>query len=194
MHETHTAAVTTHVRAELVRLQAIQQSAILVSKCTANNVRIPTIAAACPEARYIVLLRDGRAVAHSLTRVPWWNRHPVWWAGNKTPLDIEREGTAMPAIAARNWTEEVHALQRGIKVVPKENVRTMRFEHLVNSPLEHMNDLLAFVGLPRCDRYEQTVRSLNIAPKPEAWTTWSTRELDMVMQVEWELLQQLKYV
>ena len=36
--------------------------------------------------RFVVLVRDGRAVAESLSRVDWWETNHVWWYGG-TPTN-----------------------------------------------------------------------------------------------------------
>src|SRR6266498_5009042 len=57
------------------RLEAIQRWSggdLLVSKRIHNNLRIPLLAEAFPRARFVNLIRDGRAVAYSLSRVDWW--------------------------------------------------------------------------------------------------------------------------
>src|SRR5436305_1325967 len=44
----------------------------VVSKRIDNNGRIPLLADVFPDARFVNIVRDGRAVAYSLSRVDWW--------------------------------------------------------------------------------------------------------------------------
>src|SRR6266542_3077460 len=46
---------------------------------------------AFPRARFVNLIRDGRAVAYSLSRVDWWEDGVVWWYG-QTPRRWREEG------------------------------------------------------------------------------------------------------
>src|SRR6202035_2477728 len=54
---------------------------VVVNKRIANNRRIPQLLAAFPDARFVSIVRDGRAVAYSLSRVDWWDDDIVWWYG-----------------------------------------------------------------------------------------------------------------
>ena len=45
---------------------------MFVNKRIANNLRIPFLSRGVPDARFVSLVRDGRAVALSLSRVDWW--------------------------------------------------------------------------------------------------------------------------
>lgn len=181
------------LRREFIWLQRLQNSRVLLSKCTANNRRIRTLAAAFPEARYIYLIRDGRAVALSLIKVHWWNDHSVWWAGNKTPREMASEGVDMLAIAARNWTEEVRAIQDALKAIPNQNLRCIRYEELLKNPLQQINGLLDFIGVDRSVDYDKFICRLGISERPEGWSKLSAPELDMVMRIEREWLQELNY-
>ena len=54
-----------------------------LSKRTANNRRLPQLLKAFPQAKFIYVVRDGRAVANSLINVKWWPDHQIWWWDKK---------------------------------------------------------------------------------------------------------------
>ena len=58
------------LRTAFARVQASAGGDCLVSKRIANNRRIPVLVEAFPDARFVNLVRDGRAVAYSLTAIP----------------------------------------------------------------------------------------------------------------------------
>ena len=69
-----------------------------------------------PEARYVHIVRDGRAVAASLSRVPWWPATQVWWLG-ETPVDWAGRGRDPIELCALHWKrniEEVRAARRSL--------------------------------------------------------------------------------
>jgi hypothetical protein len=73
-----------------------------VSKQTANNRRIDLLDRLFPDARYVHVIRDGRAVANSTLRVPWWKDMHLWWLG-RTVREWEAGGGESAELAGINW-------------------------------------------------------------------------------------------
>lgn len=182
------------LRKEFTLLQRRQRAKILLLKRTANNRRIPCLDAAFPNARYINLIRDGRDVAHSLVRVNWWNDHPVWWAGNRTPRQLAQEGMDMLYIAARNWTEEVRAIERGMEALNQQNVYNLRYEDFLRKPMEHVLGILAFMDLEPSAKYKDAILSLGLSERQEPSSKWTESDLKTVMTVEGQTLTKLGYI
>jgi hypothetical protein len=180
------------LRNEIIRLQKYQASKALVIKRTANNRRIPCLAAAFPEAKYLLLLRDGRAVAASLTKVGWWNEHSVWWANHKTPLQMLSEGKSMLEIAARNWVEEMRCIYTGLRSVDDKEVLTVRYEDLISNPIEYIHPILQHIGVDPCVEHDLALRKLHLTDR-EAWRTWNDEEMDLVMSIQAENLRKYGY-
>lgn len=193
-YEPLSAEIAKRLRTEFIRLQSLQYSDVILSKRTANNRRILGIASAFPEALYILVVRDGRAVAESLRTVNWWDNHKVWWANDQTPSEINRSGVTMLSIAARNWVEEVRTIREGLNVLEERQVKTIRYEVFLNDPLSCLRDVLEFLGLDSCVEYERIVQTLSLGPRPEAWHRWKKCELDEVMQIQQQTLSSLGYI
>src|SRR5258707_10584061 len=64
--------------------------ATLVSKRIANNRSLGLLAEGLPDARFVSMMRDGRAVAYSLSRVKWWEESDLWWFCGTPPQRNER--------------------------------------------------------------------------------------------------------
>jgi hypothetical protein len=118
----------------------------LVNKRVANNRRIPVLLDAFPAARFVEILRDGRAVAASLAKVDWWPDSEVWWCG-QTPRQWEASGRDPWELCARTWVEELHATEAGLTAVPGEQRHSITYEQLVADPERTMADVAAFAGL-----------------------------------------------
>jgi hypothetical protein len=69
-------AVTRYVRRTIPRLAGLRahDARLVVEKTVSNSLRVPFVSRIFPEARFVWLVRDGRAVAESTRRV--WNAPP----------------------------------------------------------------------------------------------------------------------
>jgi hypothetical protein len=139
-----------------------------VNKRIANNRRIPLLVRIFPAARFVELVRDGRAVAYSLSRVNWWEDDLVWWYGG-TPRQWREEGRDPWEICARNWVEEVREIGAGLARVPPAQVLGLRYEALVRDPLAVLEQAAEFVGLRPNPGWLARVRSLHFPDSNEAW-------------------------
>lgn len=122
---------------------------VVLTKRIANNRRVPVLSEAFPSAKFIEIIRDGRAVAASLSKVDWWEDSIVWWYGG-TPADWRRDGGDPWELCARNWVEEVYALRRGLGAVDPAQVLSVRYEELVADPTARLREILSFCGLDLC--------------------------------------------
>jgi omega-hydroxy-beta-dihydromenaquinone-9 sulfotransferase len=141
---------------------------VLVSKRIANNLRIPLLADVFPEARFVFLVRDGRAVAASLSRVDWWPDSHVWWYGG-SPRRWAAEGRDPWEICARNWVEELDQIGSGLADVPETQVLRLRYEDLVAEPAATLERVAAFVGLAPDAAWRRGIAELAFPDRTEAW-------------------------
>lgn len=127
-----------------------------VSKRVANNRRIPLLAEAFPTARFLEIVRDGRAVAQSLSTVDWWRDSRVWWNG-VTPAEWEADGGDPWELCARAWTEELQVTRRGLAAVAASRVLRLRYEDLVADPQERLEEVRKFAQLSESDAWLRAV-------------------------------------
>jgi hypothetical protein len=142
--------------------------AVFVSKRIANNVRIPQLLEIFPGARFVCLSRDGRAVAASLARVDWWADSFVWWYGD-TPRSWARDGGDPIEMCARNWVEEVRAIDEGLAQVPDDRILRVRFEDLATDPGDHVGAVASFLGLTDDERWRRRVSELVSGDRVDSW-------------------------
>jgi len=141
---------------------------VLVSKRIANNLRIPLLSGVFPSARFVVLVRDGRAVAASLAKVDWWPDSFVWWYGG-TPHRWAAEGRDPWEICARNWVEELDEIERGLEGVPAALVLRLRYEELVAEPLPTLGRVAGFLGLAADEGWRRSLGGLSFPDRNDSW-------------------------
>jgi omega-hydroxy-beta-dihydromenaquinone-9 sulfotransferase len=136
------------------RIRGAAGGEVLVSKRISNNRRIGFLARAFPSARFVAIVRDGRAVALSLSRVDWWQRSTLPWFGG-TPARWAAEGRDPWEACARNWVEDLHAMEEGLSTVPGDRIMRLSYESFVGAPQETLGHVAEFAGLrPRANWYE----------------------------------------
>ncbi|HZA20677.1 MAG TPA: sulfotransferase [Actinomycetota bacterium] len=157
------------LRRTVAAVRRASGGAVFVNKRIANNRRIRFLHHAFPDARFVSLVRDGRAVALSLSRVDWWDDSFVWWYGG-SPDRWRAEGRDPWEICARNWVEELHEIRDGLRLVPEDQIFRLRYEDLVADPIPILGRLAQFAGLPASSRWRDALRALEFSER-DAWKT-----------------------
>ncbi|HEX2052652.1 MAG TPA: sulfotransferase [Actinomycetota bacterium] len=158
------------LREAVGRIERFSGGRYFVNKRVANNRRIPLLAQAFPSARFLEIVRDGRAVAHSLSTVDWWADSTVWWNG-KTPRQWEAEGGDPWELCAQSWVEELEATSRGLAMVAPVRVMQVRYEELVAQPAQLLSEIAQFAGLPESREWWRAVSRCDIRPCRASWRT-----------------------
>ena len=144
-----------------------------VSKRIANNRRVAALVTAFPGARFLHVVRDGRAVARSLGQVDWWETSVVSWYGG-TPSDWRAGGGDPIELCARTWVEEVAAVEAGLRDIPASHRMVARYEDAIADPGATMAKVAQFAGLRSDARWLARVerrlaqRALPPAPRVDA--------------------------
>jgi hypothetical protein len=143
---------------------------LVLSKRIANSRRIPLLHEIFPDSRFIEIVRDGRAVALSLSTVDWWESSAVWWYGG-TPADWAAAGRDPWELIAQNWVEEVRATRTGLEAVPGSQVLSLSYERLVTDPLHEIRKVVEFLGLDWDDPgWQQALARVRFPDKNERWS------------------------
>jgi Sulfotransferase family len=118
------------------------------------------IRAAFPEARFIHVVRDGRAVANSWLQMGWWRGYQGPWAWHLGPLppdeaaEWDASGRSFAVLAALGWRMLIEAFERARADVPAEQWLQVRYEDVVAEPRRHLEAILEFLGLPWTEEFE----------------------------------------
>jgi len=150
-----------------------------------------------PDAGFIHVVRDGRAVVHSLLTVEWWDgwrgvhRWRIGLPGPEVLAALERHGHSFTALAAAYWKILVANIADRGERLPPDDFLTVRYEDLVADPEKEARRCVAFAGLDPDDpaflRHVRTVpivdanrEHLRIPPWREAL---DRRDLEVIEDV-----------
>ncbi len=164
-------AMRDRLRRAMARMTAASGGRVLLSKRIAHNRRIPVLARVWPQARFVVLTRDGRAVTDSLLRVDWWPQADLWWwrAGAR-PADWVAAGGDPAEAAARHWVAEVDAIREGLIGIRPERVLRLSYEDLVADPGAELARSARFAGLdPGVAAWQAALAAVDFADRNCTW-------------------------
>ncbi|MDQ4027935.1 MAG: sulfotransferase, partial [Actinomycetota bacterium] len=174
-------------------IQRYAGGSVFINKRIANNRRIPLLLAAFPDARFVEIIRDGRAVAYSLSRVDWWPDSHVWWYG-KSPKEWAAEGKDPWQLCARNWVEEIREIRRGKQLVPDGRLFEVKYEDFLENPFDAFIRLANFCDLEPVAKWQNALRELSFPDKNEAWRRRLSREeIATIEDVQLQTLMSLDY-
>jgi hypothetical protein len=117
--------------------------------------------AAFPDARFIEVVRDGRAVASSWLQMGWWQgyRGPdAWHLGPLSPeyqREWEESGRSFVTLAGLGWKLLLDAFDAARAQIPPAQWMRVRYEDVIDQPRRHIADILDFSGLAWTDEFER---------------------------------------
>ncbi|MDM8530382.1 sulfotransferase [Anaerolineales bacterium HSG25] len=128
-----------------------------------------------PEAKFIHVYRDGRAVVNSLLNVRWWSgwHGPEQWRwGSMTPTQQEKweqYDKSFVALAGIEWEILMDAQEQAKQMIPAEDLLEIRYEDFCRHPLENFKQTMAFSDLAWTPEFETTVRQFQIKSADYKW-------------------------
>jgi hypothetical protein len=127
------------------------------------------------DARFIHLVRDGRAVASSLLHVGFWRgwHGPQGWrAGLLSPEDEaiwERHGRSFVALAGLEWRIQMRAMDAARRSVDANRFLEIKYETYCAQSLETTRRVLEFADLPNSPEFERQLAATPIKNANERW-------------------------
>ena len=113
-------------------------------------------------------MRDGRAVALSLSRVDWWPTST--WSGTAARPDRwAAEGGDPWELCARNWVDELAAMERGLEGVPDAQLLRLRYEDLIAEPVRSSTRSRRSPGSPASAPWHEAVGRVRFPDRNDAW-------------------------
>ncbi|SEK21940.1 sulfotransferase family protein [Nonomuraea pusilla] len=114
-----------------------------------------------PEARFVHIVRDGRAVANSWLQMTWWRGHLGHSGWHFGPLpevyrqEWEDAGRSMVHLAGIGWKTLMDAFTFARRSIPSHLWMEVRYEDLIADPRKQIDVILEFLGLPWTADFER---------------------------------------
>jgi sulfotransferase family protein len=127
------------------------------------------------DARFIHIMRDGRAVANSLLHVDYWRGWygpQGWLAGLLSPEDQalwESYDRSFTALAGIEWRIQMRAMEAARKQVDPRLFMEIKYEAFCEQPMETFRRVLEFADLPESPALDRAVRNAKIKSTSSRW-------------------------
>lgn len=151
---------------ERARLQA---GTILLHKLT-GWPRSGFLHAIFPDARFVNVIRDGRAVANSWLQMPWWGgyRGPEHWHWGELPDEYrelwEQSGRSFVVLAGIAWMMLIDAWEAARVELPEGSWLDVRYEDVLRTPTETTDAVLDFLGTPADEPFADQLSRYRLDP------------------------------
>lgn len=153
------------IRAEVARLLSWQQKKRFATKIT-GPTRMVFLDSVFPDARFVHVIRDGRAVTQSLMRQDWWLERatsPRWEGGvDEKEIEAWRKAGGDPAVlTALQWRRviEVAWEERSKLGLAEDRYLEIKYESFVSDPVGTLRRIFEFAGLGTSREAEAEVES-----------------------------------
>jgi len=115
--------------------------------------RVGFLRACFPDAIFVEIVRDGRAVANSWLQMPWWLGHhgPDQWHFGPLPPDLqwlwEESNRSFPVLAALGWRLLMESYDDARSQVSEDSWLRVRYEDVLEEPEASIGGILDRMGL-----------------------------------------------
>lgn len=141
-----------------------------------------------PGAKFIHLIRDGRAVANSLINYRYWGgwEGPQKWRWGSLPEPLNREwerhNKSPIALAAIQWKILMDAADREIKDFDKKRVMEIRYEDFCSNPKGIFKKVIQFCELKDDTTFEKVIERYQIKDAGYKWKQELTDEQKEILE------------
>jgi omega-hydroxy-beta-dihydromenaquinone-9 sulfotransferase len=165
-----------------------------LNKNTRHSRRIRYLNALFPDAKFIHVIRDGRAVTHSLLNVSWWSDLKLWWADGCTPGQLAAAGKPEFLAASNVWRHEVGRARYDATSVDSDSYLEVHYEAFVQEPEASIRSILTFCDLEFDSALSRHIDRFEIREPSEAWrSAFSRPQRDLLEEEIGDLLDELGY-
>ena len=177
----------------------------LLDKTPRNALRVPFVDALFPDSLFIYIQRDGRENINSLInawRTPryrtyelpeahqipgvdpkWWKfvLYPGWRADLSGPLEV---------VTAKQWIHSNDFAMRGFDQLDGSRWLELRYEDLVEQPVEQVGRVMGFIDLPYETALRQKAAATSVTPintvtppEPGKWRKENPAEIESITEL-----------
>jgi sulfotransferase family protein len=168
-----TVRVKRQVRAALEPMLTSQRNRLLI-KIT-GWPRIGFLNEIFEDAKFVHIVRDGRAVASSLLHVNFWRGWmgpQSWRAGLLSPEDQatwESYQRSFVALAGLEWRIQMRAIDAARRASGPAPFLEVKYEEFCDQPMETCRRVLEFAELPASAEFERQVKAAKLRSTSQRW-------------------------
>jgi len=149
--------------------------------------RISFLYAIFPNARFVHVVRDGRAVANSRLSAPFWKGwHGLNIWGGQMPEHYRQEWDqcrrSFVALAGIEWKTHMDQLEAVKGENPNIDICQVRYEHFCAAPIAELKRIADHCELPWDRQFETAARSFHVQNENEKWKTDLTDEQCAILE------------
>jgi hypothetical protein len=164
-------AVAARLRFAIAAVVRWQGGRRFATKIT-GPARMAFLSSVFPDAYFVHVIRDGRAVVESLLRSRFWidggGHEAPWWNGGPGATTQDAPGAPAPSpalLAARQWRDIIEvAREEAERVLPGRYIEA-RYEDFVDDPHAVVRDLYRRCALPDSARAHQYIERVPLVPE-----------------------------
>jgi hypothetical protein len=153
------------------------------------------------DAKFIHVVRDGRAVANSLINRKWWWgwRGPQNWRwGELTPSqreEWEKYNRSFIALAGIEWKILMDALEESKRFIDTDNFLDVKYENLCSDPISIFKEVTMFCDLDWTSAFEKAIRRYSLNSQNYKWQKELTsNQKDILQEVLYHYLRRYEYL
>lgn len=127
------------------------------------------------DAKFIHVIRDGRAVANSLVNVNFWLgwQGDYKWRWGKLPSNYRKEWEdseqSFIVLAGIQWKIMMDSYEISKKLVKKENLLEIKYEDLCENPMRIFKMVTEFSELKWSSEFEKTINNFSVRDTNSKW-------------------------
>ncbi len=127
------------------------------------------------DAKFIHIIRDGRAVANSLINVDWWLgwRGPENWGmgelNQSQKIEWERHNKSFIALASILWKIMLEAMENAKRYIDKNDFLEFKYEELCSDPINVVKNAVNFCDLEWSQKFEAQVKKFPFKNTNDKW-------------------------
>ncbi len=128
-----------------------------------------------PDAKFIHILRDARAVVNSLLNVTFWagwkGPHNWRWGvlSEKHQRDWERYDQSFAILAAIEWVMQIDAIEKARKELPPSQFLEIKYENMIAEPTGVFEKVIDFCELEWTNRFRGQIESFDLKNMNYKW-------------------------
>jgi hypothetical protein len=164
-----------------------------LNKNTRNTRRMSYLKTLFPDALFIHVMRDPRAVVASLLKVHFWNDLEAWWRDGATMATLIREGERPEELAAMFWVQETEAAIQSEAEMP-DSVMHVNYEEITENLSSELRRVFDFTRLEWTQSFGNFVQHVGVSPNLTGYKTqFDKEELQRIREIVSPLSARLGY-